>query len=422
MRSGRLSLLTVLLVVAGCTQPDTNPDWNPSRDLPPWAYDAPFYYRPSEDLEPVETIGEGIPVYYVRDDYFFIRHPGGYQVNGTPRVAVWCSVDAGETWNKAGYYGVEQSHFLLRARDDAPHWIRFVGPGQGVTEIPPGMPHRIYVADRDPPRIAVEVRPSPWTDEEKKVPRVYEVGEVVHLRWAVRDEHLTEPGVELGTCFAEFPMNTVWNSFPEDLPPTGTMDIELPAEAVRDGGLRFRIRAVDKAGNVGIGLTDTLHIEGEEGVRITRTPVGSDDPVIQFANTPGEKPGWPTAGEMIRGGVSRYLRWLPPDAADYGEIEMEFSANNGQTWRTVATGLKPSALVKWRVPPVTTQGGRLRITGEDESGHRAVLATSQQFYVETAMPETIFGPQESPERKSYRVAPYRRVDDRPAAAAEPDRP
>jgi len=393
MRAIKL-LLLLAAVTAGCTQKDTNPDWNPQADLPSWTYDAPFYYRPSEDLKVVETIGQGIPVYYPRTKYFFIKHPGGCQVNGVPRVAVWASPEGGSDWERYGFYGVEQSDFLFLAEREGTYWIRFVGPGQGVSKVPPGMPHRVYIADRTPPNVTVTVTPAPWEDSRHKKPHIYQVGEKVRLDWVASDANLNEESTKLGTCFAEFPHNVVWDSYPEALPPAGSLEIEIPAEAVEDGGLRFRVEVHDKAGNVGMGMTDVLQIAGQTGPKLEVTAVGPDDPIQQFQGTDTEKPGWPTATALLRGGKQRVLEWMPETAKDYTKLALEFSANNGQTWRIVASDLAPGAPVKWTVPRATSLNCRLRITGADKTGQRIMLASTQQFIVDTPVPDTVFGPRE----------------------------
>ena len=84
-------LLLAAVLSAGCTQVDENPEWNPQNEYPPWTYDAPFYYRPTEELAATEIIGPGIPVFYSSSPRVFIKHPAGSQPTGEPRVAVWCS-------------------------------------------------------------------------------------------------------------------------------------------------------------------------------------------------------------------------------------------------------------------------------------------------------------------------------------------
>ena len=394
MRTMKLLILGVAFL-AGCMQVDENPKWNPKAEYPAWAYDAPQYYRPTEDLQVAETLGDGIPVYYTRSEYFFVRHPGGYQLTGESRVAVWCSTDQGRRWEKVGYYGVEQSHFLFKAEADGEHWIRFVGPGQGVTDVPPGMPHRIYAVDTRSPAIQVAVKPGPWKDRDKKVPYIYRVGETVTLSWTVVDPYLAPRSIGVGTCFAKFPYNLVWNRIPGSLPPKYSIDVELPPEAAREGGIRFRVEAADKAGNAGVGLTDVLTVASQKPTsQPTTRPAGPFELVLQNEGAKETKPGWPMPGALLRGGAVRILDWLPEQAAKYDTLELEFSPNNGQMWQTVATGLKVGRPARWTVPMVTSKNCLLRIVAitRGEPGkepQKFLLAQTQRFTVDTVVPDSI---------------------------------
>ena len=394
-------MVLAVATVSGCTQIDENPQWDPQADYPQWAYDAPYYYRPTEDLKAAETVGDGIPIYYSRSEYFFIKHPIGYQLNGVPRMAVWSSDDEGQNWLKAGYYGVEQSHFRFRAEADGAYWIRFVGPGQGTSEVPPGVPHRIYVVDRKAPTIVLSVSPPPWQDEEKTIPHIYHVGDSVVIYWGVSDANLKDGSVKLSACFAEFPHNLVWSRWPKALGSGGSETIEIPPEAARDGGLRLRIEATDKAGNIGMALTEVMRVVGGPAsptVGPATRPAGPLEPL------PAEgdlklKPGWPMTGQMIRGGTSMMLKWMPRTAADYDALRLEFSANDGRSWRAVATGFKFGQPVKWTVPTITSKNCRLRIAavkGIDPSGQEAkvMLALTGRFTVDTVVPGTKLGPKD----------------------------
>jgi len=390
------SAIAVAVWAVGCTQSDKNPDWNPRAEYPPWAYDAPFYYRPTEDLKALETVADNIGVYYTRNEYFFVRHPTGYQVPGVPRVAVWYSRTQGRHWRRWGYFGVEQSHFLCKAEADGRHWIRFVGPDQGICEVPPGQPHRIYVVDTKPPKTALTVTPPAFEDGQKQVPHVYQVGERVVLQWTVTDANLASGTVKLGTCFAKFPHNLVWRRFPQALPATGKMNVDIPPEAVLDGGLRFRIEATDKAGNTSAAFTPILRVRGA----IAALSASARLPVA-----PGEteaKPGWPMPGSFIRGRTSRVLKWMPQAAARYKALKLQFSPNDGRSWRTVASGFRPGQSVKWTVPNVTSKNCRLRIVATvpadkpDGEPRVFMLASSQRFTVDTVVGDSIIPDPDNP--------------------------
>lgn len=136
----KTSILLIVALLCGCTVTDNNPDARPAEEYPSWAFDAPFYYRPTVEPAPVEMIGPGIPIYFGREDVFFVRHPAGSQITGEPRIAVWTSLDEGMTWERSGYFGLEQTHFVHKATQDGPHWVRFVGPSQSVAQLPPPSP------------------------------------------------------------------------------------------------------------------------------------------------------------------------------------------------------------------------------------------------------------------------------------------
>ncbi|MFA6134740.1 MAG: hypothetical protein WC869_12060 [Phycisphaerae bacterium] len=377
-----LALIAVAAMV-GCTQVDENPKWAPQAQMPSWTYDAPFYYRPSEDLPVAETLS-GLPVYYTNETSVFIRHPDNTQLNGVPRMGVWYSNDDGNSWNRAGFFGVEQTHFLFEAPGDARYWIRFAGPGQNVSDTrAPDSPNRIYVVDRKGPTIELSVVPPAWDDEEKKVPHIYKIGQTITLYWGVQDTNLAPGTIRLGTGFAKFPYTLNWSRFPNALSDSDSMRVEIPAEAAKQGGIRFRLEAVDKAGNIGIGMTDVLRVEG---AAMPASRPGQTDPSMERTDTEQTKPGWPVHGDTLQAGSSRELGWLPKAASNYDALELQFSANNGLAWQPVATGLKAGQPTRWTVPQVASGDCRLRIaamskTKQTNQPLQVPLAVSQRFSV-----------------------------------------
>lgn len=397
----KIFLMMLVLFVAGCEVQDENPNWNPQQDYKSWTYDKPCYYRPSEDLQVVEVVGAGIPVYYTDSKRFFVKHSTGYQVPGEPRLGIWYSTSAGEDWDRGGYYGVEQSHFLFHADADGPHWIRFIGPNQGVAAATPGTPHRIYVVDTTRPEIEITLDP-PATEKDKKgndVPHIYSVGEIVEVRWYVRDANLVTDSVRMATTFGTFPENVVWSTFPQGLQPNGAINVPIPADAAGrqgagGGRMRIRIEAADKAGNVNYIFSEILHVDGPPlpAKRPTVRTVGPWELVVMTEGVTSGKPGWPQPGAMIRGGTSRILHWLPTGIEKYKNVVLQFSTNNGRSWRNVAENLQAGRTVKWSVPQVNSKICRLRILAVISEEHRLMLAKTQAFTVHTAPPDTIFGP------------------------------
>ena len=131
MRNGLLPSLCLVAacLVVGCTQPNQNPDWDPGAEYPYWAYSAPVYYQPTEELKPQEKVANDIPIYYPRNEMFFIRHPQEQQRDLHPYIAIWYSHDGGQCWRKAGYFGLEQTHFLFAAEFDGHYrsWTSWAG-------------------------------------------------------------------------------------------------------------------------------------------------------------------------------------------------------------------------------------------------------------------------------------------------------
>ena len=391
-----------LAALAGCQVADENPNWNPTQDYPSWAYDAPFYYRPSGDLPVAETIGTDVPVYYTSKKLFFIKHPTGYQVLNVPRIAVWYSLDEGQHWERAGYFGAEQTHFLFQAEANGPHWIRLIGPGQHPAKSCPAKPSRVYVVDTVPPLIEMTLDPAAVErDEEGNVtgPHLYAVGDPVKVRWTVTDCTLRADSIRLATTFGKFPESTVWRPFPGKLDPCGELTAPIPPEASRPGGgqMRFRLEARDRAGNVNYAFSDILHIAGEGEPEPRPKPVLPPPPLVaQAEGSAGPRPGWPERGTLLRGGTSRILDWLPPLAAKHPRVILQFSPNNGRSWRTVAENLKLGKRVKWMVPEVNTKICRLRLVALDPQKQKIMLASSVAFTVHTAPPALHLGPKVVP--------------------------
>ena len=388
----RALIWTILIgaLAAGCTAGNKAPASSLQDGYPSWMYDAPFYQRPSQDLPPQETL-YGIPIYHSPSDYFFIRHPAGSQAAGEPRVGIWYSTDHGQVWERAGFFGVEQSHFLFQAESESRYWIRFTGLAKETAPPPSDMPHRIYIVDRQRPRVALKVTPSPWQDKGKKLPRQFSTGQNVVLRWLIRDRRLDQNSGKLQLCFAKSPDEASWLTVPEKIKFSGTMTIEIPEEAASDGELRFRLSTRDLAGNTGTAVSDVLHIVSANTKAPTPAPRirASDaaDPIQQIQGTRDERPGWPVPGAMLHGRTARVLDWLPDSAGGYNSVNLEFSTNDSQSWFTIARDLKAGAKNKWTVPPVISKNCRLQVVGFSKGGQKYMLIMSPRFTVITDSPD-----------------------------------
>ncbi|MBN1553709.1 MAG: hypothetical protein JXA11_03105 [Phycisphaerae bacterium] len=288
------TMLLLGLALCGCQSQDENPNWSPSNDYPDWAYDKPVYTEPAVEPKPYETVANGIDIYYSPNETFFIHHPAGRQEDIRPRTAVWFSYDGGNTWLKNGYYGLYQSFYTFAAEHEGQYWIRFVGPNMGVAEVPPGQPHEIHVVDTQPPLITMEVVPPPVEEvcvdsEGNEVPakedgscccchtkvrrpHIYHVGEKVTVYWTVSDPNLESKTLELSTCFARFPHNLVWSRFKGKLAPSGSLEVVIPPEAASQAGMRFRMIAHDKAGNIGLGMSEIMDVQSQPEPARKETP------------------------------------------------------------------------------------------------------------------------------------------------------
>lgn len=92
---------------------------------------------------------------------------------------------------------------------------------------------------------------------------------------------------------------------------------------------------------------------------------------------------------MLRGAISRVLRWLPEDAKRYASCELDFSSDAGKTWTSLATGIRPGDAVVWTTPTVTSALCQLRILGIDANAQRVPLATSATFAVKAGSWRTL---------------------------------
>ncbi len=118
-------------------------------------------------------------------------------------------------------------------------------------------------------------------------------------------------------------------------------------------------------------------------------PTPSTPPTLKTPATNRVAQGWPDEGLVLRGAISRVLRWLPEDAKRYASCELDFSSDAGKTWTSLATGIRPGDAVVWTTPTVTSALCQLRIVGIDANAQRVPLATSATFAVKAGSWRTL---------------------------------
>lgn len=102
----------------------------------------------------------------------------------------------------------------------------------------------------------------------------------------------------------------------------------------------------------------------------------------------------PEAGDLIEGGkvVPLYVRFDDPDN-DVNEktVRIEFSNDSGMNFQTVKQEDLQSINdgYNWKVPPITSDRCRLRVSVEDMTGLRAEDVSRQDFRVDSSVPEVV---------------------------------
>jgi hypothetical protein len=227
---------------------------DPGNQNPAWAYDAPSYMRPAAELTAEAKSKPADPLhFFTREKVVSIRRPGGYNPENAPRVAVYWTDSNGFRWNKAGYFGREQTFFSFHVEEDGDYGIRFVGPGQEPANETPAYPELVYHVDTAPPDVEISIEPAQsW----------YTPGQSVTVSWQARDYHLIENPVSILMLLDLTANNPKPIEIKRGLSDEGTFTYEIPAETV-DHEIRFRVEALDRAANVGLATSFALQIVNE---------------------------------------------------------------------------------------------------------------------------------------------------------------
>ena len=246
-------------------QSDQDAPFNPTNDYPAWAYDAPSYMKPVEELSPAASVREGDPLHYFTNQKLVqVRAPADYAAEDIPRVAVWWTDNNGFHWQKAGYFGRAQSFFPFEVEEDGDYGIRFVGPGQAPANETPAVPERVYHVDTTLPEGEVTIDP----DQSQ-----YEAGQKITISWRAADYHLIEApvSIKMMTDFSAAEPRIV--ELQRGLADAGSITYEISPDAA-DHQVRFRVEACDRANNLGLGISPALQV-------VAPKPAGSSDDVAE---------------------------------------------------------------------------------------------------------------------------------------------
>jgi hypothetical protein len=132
---------------------------------------------------------------------------------------------------------------------------------------------------------------------------------------------------------------------------------------------RIRVRAVDAAGNVGLGDSGNFTIQDN-------TP-----PTVNLIQ--------PSAGQTISPGTTFTIQWNSSDNVGVTSQDIQFSSNGGQTYSTIASGLSGSQQqFNWSVPIINTTQARIRVIARDAVGNQGQGETGN-FTIRDTIPPTV---------------------------------
>lgn len=102
----------------------------------------------------------------------------------------------------------------------------------------------------------------------------------------------------------------------------------------------------------------------------------------------------PNGGETLTGGATIPVTWTASDAEDGTtlSVDIEYSANGGGSFTTVATGVANTGSFQWSVPNAATTQGRIRVTVKDSGQLTASDLSNANFTISTLPPVVIAVP------------------------------
>lgn len=320
-------VLLVLCFLGGCSECGKpcgeqdksafRPAFDPTEQYPEWAYDAPFYYKPARDRGDVGEVVEalrpgGPPHFYVRDKTVFLPRPPlasdsdqvpeklplrTTEADLAPRVAVYWTDTGGEMWQRAGFFGLSQTHFAFPVENDGTYGFRFVGPTLPPAKCSPPRPEVVYHVDTVPPDVMIYIEPNQPS---------YVVNDSITVHWMVEDGSLADSPVSLSACWARPDSEDCeWMPIIYEQPSEGSMLFVVPPHGV---GCCFKIRADarDRSGNLGVAFSKPLPVVE---VHTTTQPTPTSNPAERIVT---DKPGPTIERAAMLLGKARLADYVQP--------------------------------------------------------------------------------------------------------------
>jgi hypothetical protein len=192
---------------------------------------------------------------------------------------------------------------------------------------------------------------------------LYKGGAAVTIAWAATDGN-----------FGSTPIQPAYSA------DGGATWINIGSAIANSGSLSW-VTPTGNGTNYKVRVTAT-DVVGFVASDVSLTPFGLDStpPAVSLTTLNG--------GQTIAGnGATRAITWSASDA-NFGSspIGIEYSANSGASWTSIASNLANSGTYNWTVSVADGTQYRLRITATDSVGNSATAASASDFTITSSAP------------------------------------
>lgn len=158
---------------------------------------------------------------------------------------------------------------------------------------------------------------------------------------------------------------TSWTAIASAVANTGSYVWTVPN--VDSSHYRLRIIATDIVGQI-------TTVSSTSNIKIDKTP-----PSVTLTSL--------TGGQALAPSSSQNITWTASDT-NFGAtpITLEYSADSGDTWTTVASNIANTGSYTWTTPSTNIATNRVRVTATDSAGWKTIAASSTDFIVSTSAP------------------------------------